>query len=94
MSQAVKVTRSVRELLDRLVGNVDVMAMRQTKISRHKAKQRRNGKKFLNRYVLGAEDGIFNLKEIMKYNNDNIFLGVSDIEDLRSEEHTSELQSH
>ena len=82
MSQAVKVTRSVRELLDRLVGNVDVMAMRQTKISRHKAKQRRNGKKFLNRYVLGAEDGIFNLKEIMKYNNDNIFLGVSDIEDL------------
>ena len=82
MSQVVtEVSRSINELLKSL-GVTDVMAQRATARSRHRAKQRRNGKKFLKSYVLGAEDGMFNLKEIMNEANDNIFLGVSDIEDL------------
>ena len=82
MTQVVRqVTRSINELLHSL-GVTDAMAQRHTARSRHRARQRRKGKKFLKSYVLGAEDGIFNLKEIMNEANDNIFLGVSDIEDL------------
>ena len=50
-----------------------------------KNRQRRRGKRFLNRYTWDATDNVLNLNKIME-NKENIFLGVSDIEDLITSE--------
>jgi ATPase family associated with various cellular activities (AAA) len=53
--------------------------------NRLRAKQARNGRKFLKGYTWDAVDNVLYLNKIME-NKDNIFLGVSDVEDLVSSE--------
>ena len=58
-----------------------------TRRSRARVRIQRRGQRLLKRFTWDATDNMFNLKEIM--NNDNkIFLGVSDIEDLVTAEIT------
>ena len=45
---------------------------------------KKQGKRFLRRFTYGAEDNQFNLSKIM--DKENIFLGVSDVEDLITSE--------
>jgi len=58
--------------------------------SRLRNRARRNGRinrrgRFLNSYTIGADDCTLNLSKIME-NKENIFLGVSDVEDLITSE--------
>lgn len=53
-----------------------------TRRSRHKASRRRRGQKLIKRHVWDSYDNMFNLKEIMNHSDNNVFLGVSDFEDL------------
>lgn len=58
---------------------------RPSRRGRSRAAQQRRGKKFLRAYTWDASDNMFNLNEIMN-NKENIFLGVSDVEDLITSE--------
>ena len=48
--------------------------------------RRRRSKKFLKGFIWDAYDNMFNLKEIMNINDNKIFLGVSDVDDLITSE--------
>ena len=50
--------------------------------SRAAKKKRARNKKLLRKHTWDAMDNMFNLKEIMSNNDNKIFLGVSDVEDL------------
>ena len=68
---------------------IDYKARRISNIARSKRIRKTNGKKFLKKHIWDATDNMFNLNDIME-NKDNIFLGVSDFEDLV----TSEIMRH
>ena len=76
-------SQTVHNIL-RELGLVDAKPLRKTFRSLKK-RQRKNGKRFLNRFAWDASDNMFNLNKIME-NKENIFLGVSDIEDLVTSE--------
>lgn len=50
--------------------------------SRAKARARKRSKKLLRKHVWDSYDNMFHLREIMNNNDNKIFLGVSDVEDL------------
>lgn len=77
-------TQSVQTFLRELGLTSEVYA-RSRPVRSLKTRQRKRGKRFLNRYTWDATDNVFNLNKIME-NKENIFLGVSDIEDLVTSE--------
>lgn len=80
-----QVTRSIRDLINS-IGTDYAPALARARSRRSRAKVKaRSGKRFLNRYTWDATDNILQLNKIME-NKDNIFLGVSDVEDLISSE--------
>jgi SpoVK/Ycf46/Vps4 family AAA+-type ATPase len=79
---------SVSQILRELGLNAAQPAIANRKVRRTRGGKRRgNGKKFLRGYTWDSSDNMFNLKKIMD-NKENIFLGVSDIEDLITSEIT------
>ena len=68
---------------------IDYHARKTTSIARSKRIRRAHGKQFLKKHTWDASDNMLNLSNIME-NKDNIFLGVSDFEDLV----TSEIMRH
>ena len=68
---------------------IDYQARKTSSIARSKRIDRANGRRFLKKHTWDASDNMFNLSNIME-NKDNIFLGVSDFEDLV----TSEIMRH
>jgi hypothetical protein len=72
-------TKSIRELINDISTPERIAASR----SRSKARSRKvRNKKLIRRYTWDASDNIFNLRDIMSNSDNNIFLGVSDFEDL------------
>lgn len=53
-----------------------------TKRSRARVRRSRRGEKLIKKFTWDPSDNMFNLKEIMNTTDNNIFLGVSDFEDL------------
>lgn len=49
-------------------------------------RRRKTGRKFLRGFTWDSYDNVFNLKEIMNTNDNKIFLGVSDVDDLITSE--------
>jgi hypothetical protein len=82
-----KPSREIANLYAQL--GIDYQARRTSSISRSKRIKRAHGKRFLKKHTWDATDNILNLNNIME-NKDNIFLGVSDFEDLV----TSEIMRH
>ena len=82
-----KPSREIANLYAQL--GIDYHARKTSSIARSKRIRKTNGKKFLKKHIWDATDNMFNLNDIME-NKDNIFLGVSDFEDLV----TSEIMRH
>jgi hypothetical protein len=81
-------TKSVRDWIRELSANSTNFSQglaRATSRSKSRVRKVRN-KKLLRKYVWDAYDNQFNLKEIMNNSDNNIFLGVSDVEDLITSE--------
>ena len=72
-------SREVREWLKDVMANAVVT--HRFPLGRSRRKQARRNKKFLRRLTWDATDNMLSLKDIMKEDN-KIFLGVSDVEDL------------
>ena len=86
----VKYSRSSRTLANLFAQlGLDYKARQISNLARSKRKLRAQGKKFLKKHIWDATDNMLNLSNIME-NKDNIFLGVSDFEDLV----TSEIMRH
>lgn len=80
-------SQSIRNLIRELSAGADAPAV----VSRFRAKSRSNrrktrNKKLLRRFTWDATDNQFSLKDIMSNNDNKIFLGVSDVEDLITSE--------
>lgn len=60
--------------------------VRRLRSRRNSRRRRTSSKKFLKSFVWDAYDNQFNLKEIMNTNDNKIFLGVSDVDDLITSE--------
>ena len=73
-------SKEVRDWIRDLMANHNVVRSVGSLRARTRARNRRN-KRFLKGYTWDASDNMFNLNEIMN-NKDNIFLGVSDVDDL------------
>ena len=85
-----KFSRSSHPLADLYAQlGIDYHARKTTSIARSKRIRRAHGKQFLKKHAWDASDNMLNLSNIME-NKDNIFLGVSDFEDLV----TSEIMRH
>jgi len=76
-------THTVQQILRDL--EIGTRTVRTKSFRSLKNKQRKKGKKFLKHFAWDAWDNMFNLSNIME-NKENIFLGVSDIEDLITSE--------
>ena len=77
-----RVTRSIQELIDSLPeAYAPVLAK-----ARNRVRARKRNKRFLKSHVWDMLDNIANPKVVMENNNDKIFLGVSDFEDLVTSE--------
>lgn len=74
-------SHSVSELLK----NLGIDRPIRTSRGARAARMQRRGKKFLKSYTWDPSDNMFNLSKIMD-NKENIFLGVSDVEDLITSE--------
>ena len=86
----VKYSRSSRTLANLFAQlGLDYKARQISNLARSKRKLRAQGKKFLKKHIWDATDNILNMTDIME-NKENIFLGVSDFEDLV----TSEIMRH
>lgn len=81
MSQA----SSIREFLNNLRANHAPAIATSRGRSRARTRKGRN-KKLLRRFTWDANDNQFSLKDIMSNNDNKIFLGVSDVEDLITSE--------
>jgi len=77
-------SRSIQNLLKELGANIAVDYPR-VRTRAVRARRRKRTQRFLGHHTWDASDNMFNLKEIMN-NNENIFLGVSDVEDLVTSE--------
>ena len=71
--------KSIRDLI-RNLGDSGIDF--QPAIARVKGRKRKHSGKLLRKFTWDATDDQFNLKEIMNNNDNKIFLGVSDVEDL------------
>ena len=80
MTQSMTVQQIIRDL-----GLADTVYKRSKPFRSLKNRHRKNGKRFLKAFAWDASDNMFNLNKIME-NKENIFLGVSDIEDLVTSE--------
>lgn len=80
MTQSMTVQQIIRDL-----GLADTVYKRSKPFRSLKNRHRKNGKRFLKGFAWDASDNMFNLNKIME-NKENIFLGVSDIEDLVTSE--------
>ena len=78
------VSKTIRNLIRDLGTNVVTDFRPALARSRPRARRRRRGR-FLGHHTWDASDNMFNLNKIME-NKDNIFLGVSDVEDLVTSE--------
>lgn len=78
------VSKSIRKLIRDLGTNV-VADFRPALAKRRPRDRRRRRGRFLGHHTWDASDNMFNLNKIMD-NKDNIFLGVSDVEDLVTSE--------
>ena len=80
MTQSMTVNQILRDL-----GLAESVYKRSKPFRSLKKRHRKNGKRFLKGFSWDASDNMFNLNKIME-NKENIFLGVSDIEDLVTSE--------
>jgi len=77
-----KMTQEIRQWIRDLAAGHNIVARSYPALARAtKQKRKKRGKKLLRKYVWDAYDNQFDLNEIMS-NNEKIFLGVSDFEDL------------
>lgn len=81
-------SKSIRDLIrDLSSGSVNFSSVEKFAKTRSAAsKKRTQNKKLLRKFTWDAFDNQFNLKEIMSNNDNKIFLGVSDVEDLITSE--------
>lgn len=76
-------SKSVKDWIRELSANTPALAPTLAKArSQAKKRSRTRSKKLLRKFTWDAYDNKFNLKEIMSNNDNKIFLGVSDVEDL------------
>jgi len=78
--------KSIRKLLEQLNPINYREIINEVRYKRRRSKTRRVNSRFLKGYTWDAYDGNINWKEIMNNNNEQIFLGVSDFEDLVTSE--------
>ena len=77
-----KMTQDIRQWIRELQAGHNIVSQKYPALARSvKSKRKKQGKKLLRKYVWDAFDNQFDLNEIMS-NNEKIFLGVSDFEDL------------
>ena len=75
--------QTIREMLRELdINGVNSILVSAFSKARSKPKPKRRKTRLLRKHVWDAYDNKFNLKEIMNNSDNNIFLGVSDVEDL------------
>jgi SpoVK/Ycf46/Vps4 family AAA+-type ATPase len=75
-------TQDIRQWIRELAAGHNIVSRSYPALARTtKQKRKKRGKKLLRKYVWDAYDNQFDLNEIMS-NNEKIFLGVSDFEDL------------
>jgi tRNA uridine 5-carbamoylmethylation protein Kti12 len=75
-------TQDIRQWIRELQAGHNIVSQKYPALARSvKSKRKKQGKKLLRKYVWDAFDNQFDLNEIMS-NNEKIFLGVSDFEDL------------
>ena len=75
-------TQDIRQWIRELQAGNNIVSQKYPALARSvKSRRRKQGKKLLRKYVWDAFDNQFDLNEIMS-NNEKIFLGVSDFEDL------------
>ena len=76
-------SRSIRDLIRDLGnGNINFSPEVARVRVRSKASKKRKSSRLLRKHTWDSYDNMFNLKEIMNNNDNKIFLGVSDVEDL------------
>jgi hypothetical protein len=77
-----KMTQDIRQWIRELTTGHNVVATKFPALARNvRSRGRKKGKKLLRKYVWDSYDNQFDLNKIMS-NNEKIFLGVSDFEDL------------
>jgi hypothetical protein len=80
-------SNSIRDLIRSLSANSVAAPAIARATSRGRARQRKNrNKKLLRKWTWDVSDNQFSLKDIMSNNDNKIFLGVSDVEDLITSE--------
>jgi len=77
-----KMTQDIRQWIRELQAGHNIVSHKYPSLARSvKSRRRKQGKKLLRKYTWDTYDNNFNLNNIMS-NNEKIFLGVSDFEDL------------